>query len=306
MYYLEDKSQGDIAKALGVSRSSVSRMLSDARDRGIIEIRIHPQGALDRVRDLERQIKELTGIQDAVVTVRKAGQLGIDCVGEAAARIFEDRVGTLASLGVSWGRTVACFVDHVLVEPIHPELGLYPLIGGMPTLGTGLSANDAIETLAHKGGFRVHRFEAPAVVESELTWNALRGESSVRRAIADAANVQAAVVGVGAMGLHANPHVVDAMHLEPAEKAEFLAHNPVGDICGQFFDARGEILGPPTSERIVGISLEQLKQIPTVVGLAGGSEKATGVAGALRTGVLDVIVLDDELAAATIKVLQRG
>ena len=40
-YYLEDQKQSDIARELGVSRPLVSRMLSEARELGIVEITIH-------------------------------------------------------------------------------------------------------------------------------------------------------------------------------------------------------------------------------------------------------------------------
>ena len=40
-YYLDDATQADIAKRLGVSRATVSRLLTEARRQGMVEIRVH-------------------------------------------------------------------------------------------------------------------------------------------------------------------------------------------------------------------------------------------------------------------------
>ena len=303
MYYLDGKSQGEIAKALNVSRSSVSRILSDARERGIVEIRLHPEGPLGRRGDLEALLAEATGVGEVFVASRHSGRRPIDVVAELAARVLEGRLPELTSLGVSWGATVAAMAQHALIEPIHQRIDLYPLVGGMPTLGTGPSGHEALDTLARKGGFTVHRFEAPAIVESETTWKALLGETSVRTAIEAAAGVPVAIVGIGSIGIYASPHIVSAMNLSAEEEREFLAQKPVGDICGQFYDARGDVLGPPTSERVIGITLDQLRAIPQVMGVAAGREKAPGVAGALRSGVLEVLVVDEDLAEAVLPLL---
>lgn len=302
LYYLEGKTQGQVAKELDVSRSSVSRILAAARERGIVEIRIHPEGALARRGELEKAIVARFGLSDAVVVARPLRRPPVDVVAEMTSRVVERHLPTLTSLGLSWGRTVACIVEHVLLEPIYPQLHIYPLVGGMPTMDTGPAGNDSIERLARKAGARVHRFESPAIVESRATWSALTGESSIIRAVTDAAAVQAAVVGVGSVGVHASPRIVAAMQLTDQEQAAFLAQRPVGDICGQFFDADGRLLGAPTAERVIGVPLDQLRAVPQVMGVAAGVEKAPGVGGALRTGVLDAVVLDEELASAVLAV----
>ncbi|MFV0458443.1 MAG: sugar-binding transcriptional regulator [Actinomycetales bacterium] len=301
MHYLDGKSQSEIAKALDLSRSSVSRILAQARERGIVEIRIHPERDINRRPDLEQTLATLTGVE-ALVAARPTGRTSIAVVAELAARRVEDELPTLSSLGLSWGQTVAALVDEILLDSVFPHLHVHALVGGMPT--TGPAGNDAIELLAVKGGFHVHRFEAPAVVESKVTWQALMGESSIQRTIAEAGAVQAAVVGIGSTGVHASPRVVEAMRLNPAERAEFDAQEPVGDLAGRYYDLSGTAVGPPTSERVVGISLAQLRSIPRVMGIAGGREKAPGVVGALRTQALGTVVLDEELAADVVCLLR--
>lgn len=295
LYYLQNKSQGEIAKTLGLSRSSVSRILAAAREKGIVEVRIHGPGLPARITELEQAIVRRFGIARAMVVARRVGRAPIDVVAEAAARVFEDRVSRLTLLGLSWGRTVDRFVAEVEDEPINHALTVCPLVGGMPS-ATGPAGNTSVEVLAQKRGGASFRFESPSVVESRQAWTALTRESTIGAAIERAAKVQAALVGIGSFGIHASRLVVDAMALDEAEAAELAGQDAAGDICGRFYDLDGRPLGLPTSERVIGITLEQLGQVPDAIGLAGGVEKAGGVIGALRTGVLNGIVLDESLA----------
>lgn len=295
LYYLEDKSQGEIAKALGLSRSSVSRILTAAREQGVVEIRIHVPGVLTRVPELELAVQRSYPVKSATVVARARSKTPIDVVAEAAARLFEERVAHLESFGLSWGHTVDRFVEQVELEPIHRSLRICPLVGGLPS-DVGPAGNTSMEVLAARTGATSFRFESPAVVESPRTWAALTRESSIVNAIDRAAEVELAVVGIGAFGQHNSRRVVAAMRLTAEEERELAGQAPAGDICGRFYDLSGKPLGTPTSERVIGISLEQLRSVPEVIGLAAGVEKAPGVIGALRTGTLDAIVLDEDLA----------
>lgn len=304
MYYLDGLSQAQVARALNLSRPNVSRILAAAREQGVVEIRINESGPVSRREDLERALMGATGIRSAYVLTREAGQQPTDAVTDMAARLVEEQIFSLTSIGISWGRTVARFADKVVADPVHDRLDVYSLMGGLSTTGPG--GNSSVDVLARKCGAVPHRFEAPAVVGARRTWEALHAETSIITTIEAAAGVQLAVVGIGSMGVHASPAVVNAMELSPAETEAFLRQNPVGDICGQFYDASGRILGPPSSERVIGIELNQLQSVPTVIGVAGGREKAPGTAGALRTGAVDTIVLDENLATETLNLLRTG
>ena len=299
LYYLEDRSQGEVAKELGLSRSSVSRILTAAREQGVVEIRIHAPGVLSRVVHLEEALRTQFGVEWATVVARPRTVGPIDVVAEAAARVFEERVAHLEWFGMSWGLTVDRFVDRVMLEPIHVSLKICPMVGGLPS-DTGPAGNTSLELLANRSGATSFRFESPAVVESPQTWAALATESSITGAVHRAAHVQLAFVGIGSFGQHNSRRVVAAMHLSEPELTLLARQAPAGDICGRYFDIDGKPLGLPTSERVIGITMKELAAVPEVWGLAGGVEKAPGVVGALRTGTLNGIVLDEELARATL------
>lgn len=302
LYYLEDRSQGEIAKSLGVSRSSVSRILAAARDQGVVEVRIHDPGLIGHVSELEQGLCSAFAVKTAFVVPRPRGRSPIEVVAQAAARIFEERYARITSFAISWGAMIERFAGLVSTEPVNAALRICPLVGGLPS-DAGPAGNTSLEVLAAKLGAVSFRFESPAVVESPETWQALTGESVIRAAIDRAAGVDLAFVGIGSFGVHNSRRVVAAMHLSEAEAALLSRQAPAGDICGRFYDINGRPLGLPTSQRVIGITLAQLAAMPTVVGLAAGVEKALGVVGALRSGTLDEVVVDEDLARAVLNLV---
>lgn len=298
LYYLENRSQIEVAQLLNVSRSSVSRILSAARDQGLVEIRIHDPGERAHVPEFEEAITSIFGLP-ATVVPRLRAQSPLDVVASAAARIFEDLLPNLDSVGLSWGATVERFAAAVRVEQVNRAVRVFPLVGGL-SAEAGPQGNAPTEVLAAKIGGSAYRFEAPAVVESPQTSAALSGEPVVARALEQAARVKTAFVGIGCYGLHNSRRVIAAMNLSDPERSRLAGQQPAGDICGRFFDIHGRALGAPTSDRVIGVTLDQLSAIPQVHGLAAGAEKSVGVIGALRANVLDTVILDEDLADAVL------
>jgi DNA-binding transcriptional regulator LsrR (DeoR family) len=66
----------------------------------------------------------------------------------------------------------------------------------------------------------------------------------------------------------------------------------VGDICLRFFDAQGNIIHSDIDERVIGITLEQLKKIDRVVGVTGGPVKEAAIRAALLGKFINVLVTD--------------
>lgn len=303
LYYEDGLSQGEVARVLGLSGATVSRVLASAREQGIVEVRINdPRSPVRRVPDLEQGLVEAFGLTEARVGAPTASADGLQSVGRLAADLFGERLSQMRKVGLSWGSTLEAFVAEV-PERVVPLLKVLPLAGGNPGLDMAGAGGTLVQALARRCGVQPSRFLAPAVVESPRTKQAITSESSIRTALDLASDVDHAFVGVGTLGVRSSVTIVEDMKLSQTELATFLAQKPAGDISGRFFDDDGVEVGPPTSERVIGVSLDDLRRVPCVVGLAAGQEKARGFRAALRTGVLDIVVLDVALAQA---VLQRA
>jgi DNA-binding transcriptional regulator LsrR (DeoR family) len=226
-----------------------------------------------------------------------------DVVAKLGAQLFADRLGSMRRIGLSWGSTIGRLVEAIEPPAVPAGLELLPLVGGMSALDTAPSGSTSLSTLAQKLGVRARRIDAPAIVESPETCAAILRESTVRSALEAATTVEVAWAGIGAVGVPggSSEQLLAAMRLTDAERAQVEAAGPAGDFCGRSFDEAGVPLDGPTASRVIGVGFDDLRRIPTVVGLAGGTSKARGVLAALRTGVIDIAVLDAELATEVLR-----
>lgn len=302
LYYEQGLSQSEVARALELSRSNVSRILGQARERGIVEITIHDPAAPPR-RDegLEQQLRERFALRGAIVV-----DAAPDAVARAGAAHLRERIPAVSSVGVSWGQTVQAVIDRLEPFRRRPAPAVLPLVGGLSALDQLDSGDSVLRVLAQKLGAAHVPLFAPAILETAAASTALRGESSISTVLARAADVQLALVGIGSAGVHSSPRLLAGMRLSAAERARVHEQRPAGDVCGRFVTADGRPLGAPTSERVIAVTLAQLARIPEVIGVAAGIEKAPGVAGVLRArdgerAVLDTLVADAPLARAVLE-----
>lgn len=308
LYYIDDLSQQEIAERMGTTRSNVSRMLKAAKEQGLIEIRIvHPAR---RDVALEEALKRRFRIADARVAAFDVGattpapagaglsQRLLTQVAKLTASWLDDALHDGMLLGLSWGTTLQAVVSAVVPERRH-AVEIVQLVGGLSALRPGASGHDIARELAERLGASYSYLHAPAVVESAAACQTLLQEPSIRDYLDRARRAEIAVVGVGARGVSTSARIIESLNLSGPERAELEASGYVGDVCGRFFDLGGHEVRSVARDRVLAVGLDDLRRIPTVVGVLAGREKALGALGALRGRILDVLVCD-ESAARTI------
>jgi DNA-binding transcriptional regulator LsrR (DeoR family) len=135
----------------------------------------------------------------------------------------------------------------------------------------------------------------PLVVENEAIATVLLHDRNVRDTLARAERADIALVGIGSTRSDMSS-LLRAGYVAEAEAERIRSAGAVGDICGQHFSLTGEWLDIDINRRIVGISLDALCKISTVIGVAGGSPKGAAILGALRGGYVNVLITDDQAA----------
>lgn len=297
LYYVDDMDQTAIGQTLGLSKSGVSRVLRAAKDEGIVQFHVVDDEEVPRASALEERLVAVYGLRGARVA-RAQGNMSdpLEGVARLGAEIFQELAPGASRIGFGWGVTMQRMIDVVPPRRLAPGTTLTSLVGGMPTVDTGPSGNNMLVTLAERCAIRAERFDAPAIVESAATYEALTSESSVSTALDRARESDLAFVGIGSHGRGTSRRIVEAMHLDEDEHRLFIAQGPVGDLCGHYVDATGQPLGEPSSHRVIGLSLADLRALPLVVALAAGAERRPGVQAALVSGAVDVLVVDEALA----------
>lgn len=299
LYYLQDKSQAEIADLLGTGRPNVSRMLKEAQRQGIVEITVHdPSG---RVRDLERQLVDQFGLSIARVAARSthgsAGGSGGSAsrTGALAADLLLESLGETTTVGISWGRALHACVQAVRTDRDH-DVTVVQLLGGTSAIGNEVSGQELVRSLGIALGGSYRLLHAPATLGSTDSVRALLEEPSVARELEAARACDIALVGVGTPTSGSSAAVIDSMDLSTADARAFWDQRPVGDLAGRFFTATGSPVTGPVDERVIGVDLRDLDSVPLVVGVAQGRDKTAAVHGALLGHHVDALVCDESLA----------
>jgi deoxyribonucleoside regulator len=289
-FYVQGETQVDIARALGINASTVSRYLKKARDSGLIQLRIAPPQPVNL--DLGRQLAHHFGLSRVVVASVATGN---NALGTAAAEYIDGVLFNGMQVGTAWGGTLL-----TVVSSLHPgavaNLELVQLMGGVGYAAPGIQGHELLRFLAGLyPGANAHYLHAPLIVGSQEIKELIGRERSIRPALQAAANCDLALVGVGTLGEEAS--LVRYGHLEPRDRARLIAGGAIGDLCGRFFRADGRVALEDLDRRTIAIEWDELRAIPTVVAVAAGRHKADAIRGALRTGCLNVLITDEPTAS---------
>jgi DNA-binding transcriptional regulator LsrR (DeoR family) len=306
LYYQQGRSQAEVAETLGTSRSNVSRMLSEALRQSIVEIRINdPEG---RVHELEDELRSTFGLSEVrVAHTRNVPGLRVeDAVGSQAARLLLDELKDSMTVALSWGHALQAMVYATTAEHEFHRLTLVQLVGGLSSISNEISGQELVRELALRLGAEYRFLHAPATLESVTSRDALRAEPSIGAALDDAGRADIAFVGIGTPTHGSSAAILESLNLDEAEAAEFWAHEPVGDVAARYYNAQGTPIHGVVDDRVLGISLEGLLEIPNVVGVASGRAKTPGVLGALRGRIIDSLVCDEALARSVLSAAGSG
>jgi DNA-binding transcriptional regulator LsrR (DeoR family) len=292
LYYLQQQGQADIAALIGVSVSKVSRLLAEARRLGIVTINV----AASRVGDseLERQLVRELGLKGVFVAparVRDASAAS-RVAALMAARVLPRWLPARGLVGLSGGYTMMHLAQAL--EPLpDADLMLVPLQGNWVDGGPHLHNDQVCRDAANRLGARSLSLPAPMVVERADTRDALLNDRSIRLVTERWSELDVAVVGVGVPpgGLNLDyPSVMG--QLSPGVQGDLRDQGVVGDLCAHMVTADGRFVEHELSRRTLAIPIDQLRQVPCVVAVAGGVAKAASLLGAVRSGVPHVVITD--------------
>jgi DNA-binding transcriptional regulator LsrR (DeoR family) len=297
LYYVENQSQAEIARVLGTSRSNVSRMLTEAQRQGIVTITINdPSG---RMTALESELRDRFGLVEVRVaqrgpspTVKDADQVGVQ-----AAVLLADLVADSMTVALSWGHALQSMVYATEVSRDY-NLRLTQLVGGLSSITNEISGAELVRELAARLGADYVPLHAPATFASTAARDSLLAEQSIVETLDLARSADLAFVGIGTPTHGSSSAILASMQLTPQEEKEFWAAEPVGDVAARYYDAEGSEVRGAVADRILAIDLDDLRNIPNVVGVAHGRAKTPGVLGALRGRLVDSLVCDEVLARA--------
>lgn len=288
LHYEYGLTHQEVADVMHLSRVKVTRLLARARDLGIVQIRVLSDAS--PFAGLETDLSVRYGLDEAlVVPSSDDDELAREGVARAAAgylqRVLRDEM--VVAIGLS--RTVG-LISQFVIDPRPTRSVFISMSGGLRKVSLAANPYEGTEGLAQLFGGVGEHLHAPAIVGSPKVARALLGDPATAEVLARAASADVALLGVGGISPHAT--LVAEGELTPSEIDELVAAGAVGDVAGRFFDADGAPVRHELNDRVIGLTIDQIRKIPLRIVVAAGDEKREALAAALRGGLPTVLVVD--------------
>ena len=286
LYYEKNMTQQQIADMLYLSRQTVSKLLNDALENGIIEITVHhPKKNCSH---LEDKLTETFGFKKAIVAsagnssdaVRQMAT--IEAAIDYITPVFEKGNQNLA---ICWGRTMQKLISEF--PKVHTTGNLvYPLFGATDHENSFFASNEMARSMADKLDATFKYAWFPYLSDNEEDLKLLKKTSYYKRMEELWDNIDVALLSIGNCEI---PKLFQQTfgYVERYDEA-------VGDLLTHFFTQDGKFLSSQKNK--LRASVKNLKNAKKVVAVTCGSDKVDAIAGALRTKMIDVLITDEYTA----------
>lgn len=285
-YYKMGLTQDEIAHKMSTSRPRINRILKKCHDMGIVKVEI--KDIEKQNVELEIQLENLLGLKEIIIAGDKFTAEG-SMVEIAASTYLERILNDNDIIGFSRGRALLCLVNSL--KPIQKNnLTVTQLVGGLNTGEVSINSDDIVRKASEILNAKPHYMYAPIILESPEIRNSLFKENFFANIYETMKSCTVAIVGIGDMSI--NSAFDQRKYIHKSELEMLQANNAVGEICTHYFDINGKILKSSLEDRVLAIELKDYMNIPIRIGIAYGNEKLSPILGAIRGGLINVLITD--------------
>lgn len=296
MYYENQMGQSEIAKKLGISRPTVSKLLKEAKERGYLRIEIVGPEEQNCYK-LEKRLEEKFGLKEAIVVEDKHDtNFQKEELGSEVAKYLYRMIQEGDIIGVSMGTTLKMIPQYTKVKKFN-KIEFIPLVGGIGEADMTTHSNQLVIELSKGMGGTFKLLHGPAIVSNENIINILRQDKNIQDVFKAMDNMNMAIVGIGSP-IDENSNVIKNGYFNDSDIETFKEKKAAGDICLNVYDIDGNINNYEYNKCVFGLNIEKLRNIDKVIGVACGMEKLNAVIGALNGHYVNVLAINYSLAEA--------
>jgi DNA-binding transcriptional regulator LsrR (DeoR family) len=303
LYYQEEMTQTEIAQRLNLSTPKVNRLLQQAREQGYVNITIRTP--FQQLFDLEDRLKAVFRLKDVIVipAIAESGSSSLNALGAAAADFLLAHLREGDVLAITPGTTVQAVAQAL--EATRPyQVEVVPILGAVQ--GPIESDMNYLATnLAERLGGKAYQLHAPAFVDSREQCQALNSMGPVKEILDIARRASIALLGVGTVNAEASRFV--QFTALSAEDLKRIADGcgGVGEIAAHVYTIEGQPCGQEYADRVIGLTLAEIHNIPFRIGVAATAAKALPIYGALRGGYLHALITDEAAACGILELFDQ-
>lgn len=294
LYYIEGMTQSDVAKKLGVNRIMVTRLLSEAKKRGEVVIRIKSE--LTDLVELQQQLQGRFGLEQAIIApLEDAEDNPTRVIAAAAGAYVSELMQSDITVGVGWGKTLHTMLSYI-EERALSNVRVVSLLGSIAQAKRFNPAEFAWQfaELFEAEGYLI---SAPAVVDSAQTRHALLENCALDQILQLAESCDFALLSCG--GITSLTTSYRSGHITEAARQSLIKAGAVGDILYHFLDANGALVDHSINTRLISMPLKRLKRIPQRILISGGGEKID-ILRAAMVSIAPSVLITDEVTGRTL------
>lgn len=292
-YFVNQLTQAQIAKAMGVTRLRVNQAIQRARALGLVKIEIDSP-LLPRF-ELQDRLQQRFGLARAVVAPANPEQYDYHgACGAALASYMAERLrsGAWQRLGVSWGMTLQCAINRILRQA-HPDLEVISMVGGT-SRGESLNAFGIASGLADRLGARYSLLAAPVFLAPQIDRSAFLAQDIFTEHFQKFTRLDAAILT--ASDISERSYLIRTGLPTGIGTGELIAAGAVGDVVSRFLDPEGGLVPTALNDGTIGIDLDVLRKVPERVLAAAGPHKVRIIRATLLAGLANTLITDDMTA----------
>lgn len=288
-YYCENMTQQQISDKLGISRMRVIKLLERAKQEGVIQFRIRQDSAQHM--NLERKLAEVWGLKDTFIVPTPPPEANVnETIAKAAAMYINNRITENCFINMGYGDTLSKILNHLATMNEFP-ISVVSLTGGVSYYLPNVQS--------HTFNAKLYLIPSPLLVSSGEMVEAMRQEPSVMEVFRMVRLASITLVGIGGMGDDAT--ILGNGILSKNDFLYLSMKGAVGDILSHFIDKDGNPVQTDVDKRLISTSLETIRELDNVIGVAAGLSKIEAIRAALRGRYLDILITDEETAAKLVE-----
>lgn len=290
MYYEESMNQGEISEKLQISKSSISRILSAAREEGIVKI-IVENPLKDEHIDLEKELEKKFDLKEVIVvdSSDKPEEIKRD-LGRAAAEYLQRIIKDGQIVGITWGTTLREIPQFVKNDKKN-KVTFIPMLGGIGETEIDIHPNQIALELAKKFNGDCKLLHAPSIVDDLKRKETFIQDKNIQGFYELFDKIDIGVMGIGYPLLNSST-LLESRYYTMNDIKRLENEGAVADIGSLFIDKDGKGDKFEFNERVIGIDLEGIKKIPLTIGIAGSILKKNAILAAIKGKFIKVLIVD--------------
>lgn len=302
-YYLLDMKQDEIAKTENISKATVSRLINKAKNLGYVKFDLDFPALI--AENLEKKLKDIFKLKHIFVveSFTNDRNLILSNVSEGLSKYLNSIISDGDIIGVSWGETMTYMSEH-LKPSMKKNVKIVQLNGSVSSGNISTLSENTLINFVNNYDAMGYFLNVPSFVDTKEIAETIKKDSKIREVLDLAEKADTVIFSVGYIS--ENSVLIRAGYFTKDDYVDLRNEGYVSDICSRYIKNDGSHDTGELYNRVIGISLESIKNKKNSIGVVIGNEKAKGTLAALQGGYINTLFTDEDTAQAIIDLYYKG